>query len=63
MILLDGVAYDLVVQQDWGDWLLADSGGTIYARFSTRERAGAALTAMEARLLARGGIAWLGERL
>ncbi len=55
MIVLDGVRYDLVVQREGPDWLLADSDGVIYARFSCETRARAALGLMEGRLLAQGG--------
>jgi hypothetical protein len=60
VILRDGVQYDAVVQrQDLPGggcfWLLADSDGTVYARFSTEDRARRALTDFEARLLAAGG--------
>lgn len=55
MIVLDGVRYDLVVQREGLSWLLADSDGTVYGRFSTEERARVALGLMEGRLLAQGG--------
>ena len=55
MIRLDGVSFDLVVQREGPGWLLADSDGTIYGRYTCETRARAALDAMEARLLARGG--------
>lgn len=55
MIVLDGASFDLVVQREGLDFLLADSDGTVYGRFSTEQRARAALTLMEARLIAQGG--------
>lgn len=54
-ILLDGVSYDLVVQRDALDWIVADSDGAVYSRHPSESAARAALDLMARRLLAGGG--------
>lgn len=55
MIVLDGVAFDLVVQRDGLDWIVADADGLIFSTHETRRAAERALAARQARLLAQGG--------
>jgi regulator of RNase E activity RraA len=55
MMVLDGVTYDLVVQRDGADWLVADSDGLVFSRHETRRAAERALAAREDRLIGQGG--------
>jgi hypothetical protein len=55
MIVLDGVTFDLIVQRDGRDWIVADSDGAIFSRHETRLAAESALGFREARLVAQGG--------
>jgi regulator of RNase E activity RraA len=55
MIILNGVTFDLVVQRDGRDWIVADPDGVIFSRHETRAAAERALAAREAKLLAQGG--------
>jgi regulator of RNase E activity RraA len=55
MIVLDGVTYDLVVQRDGFDWIVADPDGLIFSRQETRRAAERALAAREDRMIGQGG--------
>jgi len=55
MIILDGVTFDLVVQRDGFDWIVADPDGLIYSRHETRRAAELALAAREDRMIGQGG--------
>jgi hypothetical protein len=55
VIILDGVTYDLVVQRDGFDWIVADSDGLVFSRHETRRAAERALAAREDRLIGQGG--------
>jgi regulator of RNase E activity RraA len=55
MIVLDGVTYDLVVQRDGFDWIVADPDGLIFSRHETRRAAERALAAREDRMIGQGG--------
>jgi len=55
MIILDGVTYDLVVQRDGADWLVADRDRAVLSRHETRRAAERALAAREDRLIGQGG--------
>lgn len=55
MIVLDGVTYDLVVQRDGIDWIVADPDGLVFSRHETRRAAERALAAREDRLIGQGG--------
>ena len=55
MIILDGVTYDLVVQRDGADWLVADRDGAVLCRRETRRAAERALAVFEDKLIEQGG--------
>ena len=55
MIVLDGVTYDLVVQRDGMDWIVADPDGVIFSRHETRRAAERALAVREDHLIGQGG--------
>jgi hypothetical protein len=55
VIILDGVTYDLVVQRDGADWLVADRDGAVLCRRETRRAAERALAGFEDRLIGQGG--------